>query len=93
MSHAWGSFDHFPIDPSVAAAKLAAMDAKREASTRVAQCSDAVDQVRLDIVVTANDVTCRIPKISLAPGQKDTLMARLRDGVTLELKNQSVPKS
>lgn len=69
------------------------MDAKREASTRVAQCSDAVDQVRLDIVVTANDVTCRIPKISLAPGQKDTLMARLRDGVTLELKNQSVPKS
>ncbi|MFZ3139152.1 hypothetical protein [Polaromonas sp.] len=91
MSHAWGSFDHFPIDPSVAAAKLAAMDAKREASTRVAQCSDAV--VRLDIVVTANDVTCRIPKISLAPGQKDTLMARLRDGVTLELKNQSVPKS
>lgn len=72
-------------DPSIAAAKREAIHLERMQSTRVAQCFDPGGQVMLDVVVTADEVTCRIPEISLPPSQSDSFMAQLHEGVTIRL--------
>jgi hypothetical protein len=71
-------------DPSVLAINREALEAEQQATTRVARSFTAAGQMRIEVVVTGNKVTCRLPKVCL-PGEKDVLIDKLRDGVTLNL--------
>jgi len=74
-------------DPSVAAAKREAADAERRATTRVGQSFSPAWQVTMEVTVTADTVTCRLPKVWRPPGTEDALLKALRSdkGVTLDL--------
>jgi hypothetical protein len=66
-------------DPSIEAAKRAAMQAERMATTRVAQRYSPAGKLMAEVIVTADNVTYKFPEI-----QEMRSLENLRTGETLK---------
>ncbi len=77
------------VDPGVAAARRAATVAEQLAVTRGARVFDPAGRLRMEVTVTAQEVTFRIPEVARYPGEKIRLAEhyQFNDGLTMELKS------
>lgn len=77
-------------DPNTMAAKHMAVDSEKLANTRVARQFTPVGQLRLECVVTPDEVNFRVYKIiSSRKENEDRLLDSLRKGVTMRLEKWS----